>query len=964
MIGKTISHYKILEKLGGGGMGEVYLAEDTKLKRKVALKFLPKEFSRDPEAKKRFMEEAQSSSHLDHANICVIYDIKETDDGQLYIIMNYCQGETLQKYIKEKDLSLKEILKIITQIAKGLEKAHIKGIVHCDIKPTNIIITNDGVAKIVDFGIAKIATEEKLISKDRTSGTIAYMSPEQVSNTSIDARTDIWSLGVVFYEMLTKQKPFKDSYNEALMYSIINEEPESIVLINSEVPLELEKKVFMMLAKNPDKRYQSVSDLLSDIKKYQKSISPIQAPIVFKQLIQILRKPIYAFPATILLILLIITVSRVIYTTNKLNWARTKAIPEIERLIEIREWKSAYDLALNADKYISKDSSLIKLWPNMSFYTNIQTDPAGAKVYRSNSPSDTIWQFLGISPIDSLRAYWAYSKWKIEKQGFNKVYRLANPWHIHNEIIKLDTIGGIPSNMVKINGGTFSLSMPGLTHLSVDSLSDFLLDKYEVTNEQYKIFMDNDGYKKKEYWKYPFIKDGKHLSWQDATSLFIDKTGRPGPATWEAGSYPDGKENYPVSGVSWYEASAYTEFIGKKLPTIYHWNRASGSDSRTSFIVPFSNINGTSIAPVGSYQGMNPYGSFDMAGNVREWCWNNSNLTDRYILGGGWNDLPYMFIDAYSQPTFDRSITNGFRCMKYLHQKDSNVEIFQSIEGPSRDFISEKPVSDEIFDIYKNQFAYDKSNLNSIAGIIDTISDYWIVEKITFDAAYGDEKVMAYLYLPKNYKPPYQTIVLFPGDDAVRDERSSTTTYVRSIDFFLKSGRAVLFPIYKGTYERGDDLISGSPDESNLYKEHVVMWVKDLNRSVDYLESRNDIDKDNIAFYGISWGAMMGPIMISMEKRFQVGILLVAGLGFEKTQLEVDPFHYLPRIKIPILMLNGRYDHYFPYETSQKPMFDMIGTGEENKKMVLHETGHFVPRIELIKESLNWLDKYLGPVEK
>ena len=168
MIGKTISHYKILEKLGEGGMGEVYLAEDTKLKREVALKFLPKEFSRDPESKKRFMEEARSSSHLDHANICVIYDIKETEEDQLYIVMNYCKGNTLSDVIKDKNLTVKEILIYINQIARGLDKAHSKGIIHCDIKPTNIIITDDNVAKIVDFGIAKIASEEKLISKDRT----------------------------------------------------------------------------------------------------------------------------------------------------------------------------------------------------------------------------------------------------------------------------------------------------------------------------------------------------------------------------------------------------------------------------------------------------------------------------------------------------------------------------------------------------------------------------------------------------------------------------------------------------------------------------------------------------------------------------------------------------------------------------------------------------------------------------
>jgi serine/threonine protein kinase/tetratricopeptide (TPR) repeat protein len=282
MIGKTISHYKILEKLGGGGMGEVYLAEDTKLKREVALKFLPKAFSKDPDAKKRFMEEARSSSHLDHANICVIHDIKETEDGQLYIVMNYCKGNTLADLIKEKDLTVKQIVKYITQIAKGIEKAHSKGIIHCDIKPTNIIITEDDIAKIVDFGIAKIASEEKLISKDRTSGTIAYMSPEQVSNANIDARSDLWSLGVVFYEMLTKQLPFQDSYNEALMYSIINEEPKSISEQNPDVPPELEKIILKMLEKDPDVRYHNISGFRSELKSYKRSkgLSPLQLKVI------------------------------------------------------------------------------------------------------------------------------------------------------------------------------------------------------------------------------------------------------------------------------------------------------------------------------------------------------------------------------------------------------------------------------------------------------------------------------------------------------------------------------------------------------------------------------------------------------------------------------------------------------------------------------------------------------------
>lgn len=271
MIGKTISHYKIIEKLGEGGMGEVYRAEDLTLKREVALKFLPKEFCRDPNAKKRLISEARSASLLDHNNICVIHEISETDDGQLFISMNYYKGETLQKKLQEEQLSIKDILKYITQIAKGLEKAHNMEIVHCDIKPGNILITNDRIAKILDFGIAKACCQEKLISPDRTTGTIAYMSPEQISNSNIDQRTDIWSLGVVLYEMLTNQIPFQDSYDQAVMYSIINEEPKTITAINSDIPIELEQIVNKMLKKNPDDRFQQVSDLLTDLKNYKRN---------------------------------------------------------------------------------------------------------------------------------------------------------------------------------------------------------------------------------------------------------------------------------------------------------------------------------------------------------------------------------------------------------------------------------------------------------------------------------------------------------------------------------------------------------------------------------------------------------------------------------------------------------------------------------------------------------------------
>jgi len=272
MIGKTISHYKILEKLGEGGMGVVYKAEDMKLKRFVALKFLPPELTRDSEAKERFILEAQAASALEHSNICNIHEIDETDDGQMFISMAHYEGETLKKRIEKGPLKLDEALDIAIQISEGLNKAQGKDIVHRDIKPANIFLTNDGVTKILDFGLAKLAGRTKLTKTGTTIGTASYMSPEQSRGEEVDCRSDIWSLGVMLYEMVTGQLPFKGDYEQAVVYSIVNEEPEPLTAIRTGVPMELERIVNKALKKNYAERYQNVGDLLVDLKGLGKDV--------------------------------------------------------------------------------------------------------------------------------------------------------------------------------------------------------------------------------------------------------------------------------------------------------------------------------------------------------------------------------------------------------------------------------------------------------------------------------------------------------------------------------------------------------------------------------------------------------------------------------------------------------------------------------------------------------------------
>ena len=270
MIGQMISHYRILEKLGGGGMGVVYKAEDTKLKRTVALKFLPPELTRDQGARQRFIHEAQAASALQHNNICNIHDIDETAEGQLFIVMDCYEGETLKSRIAREKLQIDEANDIATQIGQALQKAHEKGIVHRDIKPANIIITNDGVAKILDFGLAKLAGQSRLTRTGSTVGTAAYMSPEQAQGLDVDHRTDIWSLGVVLYEMLTGKLPFRGEHEAALLYSIVHEEPQPISSFRSDLPPDIELSITKMLQKEPGERFQHMRELLSQLDTIKK----------------------------------------------------------------------------------------------------------------------------------------------------------------------------------------------------------------------------------------------------------------------------------------------------------------------------------------------------------------------------------------------------------------------------------------------------------------------------------------------------------------------------------------------------------------------------------------------------------------------------------------------------------------------------------------------------------------------
>ena len=265
----AISHFRLLEKLGEGGMGVVYKALDTNLNRTVALKFLAPRLTQDPEAKKRFRREAEAAAAVDHPNICTVHEIDEVD-GQIFIAMAYIEGPSLDKKIGGSPLPLDEAFEIAAQTAQGLQAAHEKGVVHRDIKSANILLTTSGQVKIVDFGLAQLANPDQLTKTGSTLGTPAYMSPEQARWEKVDRRTDIWSLGVVLYEMVGGRLPFRGDVQQAMMHSILHAVPDPLTGLRTGVPIELDYLVDKALAKERDERYQHVDDVLVDLRELQK----------------------------------------------------------------------------------------------------------------------------------------------------------------------------------------------------------------------------------------------------------------------------------------------------------------------------------------------------------------------------------------------------------------------------------------------------------------------------------------------------------------------------------------------------------------------------------------------------------------------------------------------------------------------------------------------------------------------
>jgi eukaryotic-like serine/threonine-protein kinase len=947
--GTGVGPYNLEEMIGAGGMGIVYKARDTRLNRDVAIKFLPPLLSFDDRAKNRFLNEARMAATLDHPNVCTIYETGETDAGTLYMVMRYYEGETLRDRLNRETVPVKQAVNIIKQTAKGLYAAHKQGLVHRDIKPANLIITKEGIVKILDFGIAK-AAEAGFTKTGWNPGTAAYMAPEQVKGEEVSQQADVWALGIVLFEMITGQRPFRGDNEASLIYQIVHKQPQPIQETYPEISSKLTRIINRTLEKEPENRYQSVIEFLDDLEEYEKrEIAAEKSSFHFQTMIETLRKPGVALTAGIGLLAACILLFWFMNRQADIRWATLEAPLEIEQLIGENQYAAAFTLAREALSYAPDDPSLGHLLETSSVPVQVQSKPAGATFYyKPFLTPDAPWQEAGITPLDQILLPKQHIRWRAELDGhepvegsFSTLYRSLD--------ISLKPVEDAVDDMVWIPAGAIQFAGESV------EVEAFWLDRYEVTNREFARFAASGGYEDVSYWQSAL--DASDLTWDEAQRRFRDRTGRPGPAGWELGRPSDGTEELPVGGLSWYEAAAYCNFVDKNLPTIYHWRRATGLNREIyTDIHRMSNFEGSGPAAPGQYAGISRYGAYDMAGNHKEWVWNAIGDM-RYILGGAWNESEKMYHDNDARPSTERGDTHGVRCS--LHEDPVAEELYHPADQMYYDFSEYEPVADDVFEILKRFYDYQPGPIE-VRKKETAEFTHWRRETVSINTAYSDERMLVRLYIPNDVSPPYQTVLHFPGVYAVALGSSENPSDLSLFDFIIRSGRVLVHPVYFRTYERYD------PEATSTWRDAYIKWSQDIGQTIDYLETRQDIDLDNITYFGFSMGASPGPVFGAIHERLSSMILLGSGIaGYMRNRPpEAFPLNFAPRVQIPVLMVSGEDDVGLgPPEKGRQPLFDHFGTPGEHKRFVMLDGGHIPDDWSgFIRETLDWLDRYQGPV--
>jgi eukaryotic-like serine/threonine-protein kinase len=975
--------YRLERELGAGGMAAVYLAEDLRHPRRVAIKVLHPQVAAllGPE---RFRREIATLAGLQHPYILSLIDSGEAA-GHLYFVMPAIEGRTLRDRLeREGRLPVEDAVRITLEAADGLAYAHRKGVVHRDVKPENILL--DGAHAVVgDFGIAQAETftGPRMTEPGTGLGTPLYMSPEQaVGGTRVDGRSDVFSLASVLYEMLTGATPFKGATTQALIANIVTGDVPRPGGINPAIPAAVEAVILRGLARAAEDRYPTMQAFGAALERAVRP--PAFGPWA--------RRAVAAGA--------VVTIAGFAWLLNAraANRRAERALPQIVHLIEQGDYRSAFALA---ELVGGRHPLLEELWPRMSAALTVTSTPPGAAVsLRPYSDTAAAWEPFGVTPVTQRRVALGAYAMRFALAGYDTLETMVMTPEVAREVLlrqgdslvvrpdsfvavqllRSDTARG----MVAVPVGALTFTRRYSSERQTFPTAPFRIQRHEVTNAEYQGFVDAGGYQDSSWWPAPIRVEGRVVSFAVAMAQFHDRSGRPAPATWEGGAFPAGTGLLPVGGISWFEAVAYARFRGLTLPTIYHWSTAAGYPADWGVLVGSSNVERDSAASVVGHHGVGRFGTTDMLGNVKEWAWNATDGSGafHYVMGGSWRD-PMYFAGPDVRAAWDRSPDNGVRLVALPPgERAGGGAMADTLTAPTTmwaigrrlEQASFPAVSDEVFATYRDLvYGYTPAPLNDSILSVDETSRLWRREVVSFAAAYGGERVKAYLFIPRGVAPPYQTVVYVPSglawnlhDSRFIGKRQSQHDYFW--EFVAMSGRAVLYPVVKGTYERWQrPTLSEDP---NFDRTQMIEDVQDVRRAVDYLVTRREIDPSKLAYYGVSSGAVIGPIVAALEPRFKTAVFLLQVCLAEPFEIAtapvISPVRFLPRVKSSVLAISGDHDYVFSDgRDCLIRQMDRLGTPPADRRLVLYPGGHGIWGAfghESRGEILQWLDSRFGPV--
>ena len=652
-----------------------------------------------------------------------------------------------------------------------------------------------------------------------------------------------------------------------------------------------------------------------------------------------------------------------VYFFRKINTNQNlvnEIIPELIEVFDNGEISKSFIMSRDLLKIYPNNEIIKNYYSKSSRYVKLKTDKKGIDV-SVMYPGDSTYNYIGKTPIDSFvvpnNYQYHYLKFNYDNAEFIERSRNNHDYRFPENTIEIPkghkAFLGITPRFMWLQGLDFE-------NINIESFS---IAENEVSNKDFQEFVDAGGYENRIYWDFPYQVGSKTYDFNSTIKMFTDRYGKPGPSNWAYGQFPAGLDNYPVTGISWFEARAYAKFKNLKLPNIYEWAYASGVSENfmnvNQYVTRNSNYNSTQLREVsiklGSYNGLNNIG-----GNIKEWTLNpNGDNQEKFsIMGGAYNEPSYTFNNYYSLSPFDRSIGNGFRLSKNLTNGQSELDN-DIIPEFKRNFYKIEDISDEVFNVYKSQFDYNSQLLNSTTSSIENFQDGYSSQIFEMETTYeSDEKLFGYVVFSNKFKDKYDPIIIYPNASSIGSNTDTNlpNQLLNRFKYLIDEGYAIIHPIYHNTYSREKTHNTFWPNDSEKYKNTIIKIGQDYKRSLDYIESRNDFNFENLSYFGYSWGSTTSNYLLAIDDRIKAAVLCVGGLMMQKSKKEVEAHYYVRRIKTPILHIVGKEDGIFGFEESYKPWKELIGTAKDKLKLIeLDNVGHGLPWDTIRKHHSNWI---------